>query len=134
MDRTIIFKPIGHARVSAEKVPRHWTVSDIEGELVIDPIYTDGLKDIRPGERIVVLFHFDRSPPFELQKHLIQKPPHRGEWLGVFSICSPIRPNPIGLSVLEVIEVEKNVIRVKRLDMFNGTPIIDIKPYVAYEA
>jgi len=50
--------------------------------------------------------------------------------MGVFSICSPVRPNPIGLSVLEVIEREGSRIHVKGIDMINGTPILDIKPYV----
>lgn len=129
----ITFKPIGYAKVPVDRVPRHWTVSDVEGELVIDPAYTEGLKDIKSGDRIVVLFHFHKSPPFDPKNHLIQKPPHRNEWLGVFSICSPIRPNPIGLSILDVIKVEKNILHVKRIDMFDGTPIIDIKPYVVYE-
>ncbi len=51
-------------------------------------------------------------------------------WMGVFSICSPIRPNPIGMSVLEVLGRKGNVIYVKGLDMVDGTPILDIKPRV----
>lgn len=130
----IHFKPIGHVRVSTDTVPRHWSVSDVEGELVIDPIYTRGLEDIKPGDRIVVIFYFHKSPPFDPEQHLKQKPPHKGEWLGVFSICSPIRPNPIGLSVLDVVAVDRNILKVKRIDMFDGTPILDIKPYVDYES
>ncbi|MCX7823695.1 MAG: tRNA (N6-threonylcarbamoyladenosine(37)-N6)-methyltransferase TrmO [Syntrophobacterales bacterium] len=129
----IELKPIGYVRVSQANIPRHWSISDIEGELVIEPIYTRGLEDIRSGDRIVVLFHFHKSPPFDVERHLKQKPPHRNEWLGVFSICSPIRPNPIGLSILEVICLEGNIIKVKGLDMFDETPILDIKPYIAYE-
>jgi len=130
----ISLKPIGYARVSVEKVPRHWTISDVEGELIIDQDYAKGLEDIKPGDRIVVIFHFHKSPPFDRAQHLKQKPPHRNEWLGVFSICSPIRPNPIGLSVLDVISVNDNVIKARRFDMFDGTPILDIKPYIAYES
>jgi len=118
----ISLKPIGYARVSVEKVPRHWTVSDVEGELIIDQDYVKGLEDIKPGDRIVVIFHFHKSPPFDPAQHLKQKPPHRNEWLGVFSICSPIRPNPIGLSVLDVISVDGNIIKAKRFDMLDGAP------------
>jgi tRNA (Thr-GGU) A37 N-methylase len=50
--------------------------------------------------------------------------------MGVFSICSPVRPNPIGMSILEVLGVEDATIHVKRLDMLDGTPILDIKPYI----
>jgi tRNA (Thr-GGU) A37 N-methylase len=77
----------------------------------------------------VVLFQFDQSPPFTLDR-LVQKPPHRNKKLGVFSTCSPVRPNPLGLSILEVIEVRDNVILVRGLDMRDGTPILDLKPFV----
>jgi tRNA-Thr(GGU) m(6)t(6)A37 methyltransferase TsaA len=100
----------------------------VAGRLIIDEIYREGLRDIEAGQRIVVIFHFHQSPPFSADL-LVQKPPNREEKMGVFSICSPIRPNPIGMSVLEVLGVEENVIQVKRLDMIDGTPILDIKPY-----
>jgi len=124
----IDLKPIGFVQTDVEQVPRHWTVSDVEGRLVIDEAYLEGLRDIEVGQRIVVIFHFHQSQPFS-SDFLIQKPPNREERMGVFSICSPIRPNPIGMSVLEVLGVEENVIQVKRLDMIHGTPILDIKPY-----
>jgi tRNA-Thr(GGU) m(6)t(6)A37 methyltransferase TsaA len=104
----------------------------VEGRLVVDEAYLDGLGDIEMGQRIVVIFHFHQSPPFSAE-FLIQKPPHREEKLGVFSICSPIRPNPIGMSILEVLGIEKNVIHVRRLDMIDGTPLLDIKPYHSAE-
>ncbi len=125
----VVLEPIGVARTEAAEVPRHWSVSDVEGTLVIDEAYREGLKDIRPGDRIVVVFHFHRSPPFS-SEHLVQKPPHREEHLGVFSTCSPKRPNPIGLSVLEVLETDGTRIRVKGVDMLDGTPILDLKPFV----
>ncbi len=125
----IILKSIGIVRTDAETVPRHWTVSDIKGNLVIDPEYIEGLKDIRPGDRIVVLFHFHKSPPFS-RSMLTQIPPHRDRDFGVFSICSPRRPNPIGLSVLEVTGIHENVVEVRNIDMLDGTPILDIKPYI----
>lgn len=130
--QTVILKPIGYVSVAAVTVPRHYTVSELEGELVVDPAYEAGLRDIRPGQRLVVLFHFHQSPPFTPER-LIQKPPHREERLGVFSTCSPHRPNPIGLSILEVLEVQGNRLRVKGLDMYDGTPILDLKPYVPPE-
>jgi tRNA-Thr(GGU) m(6)t(6)A37 methyltransferase TsaA len=125
----IKMEPIGFVRTSEKTVPRHWTVSEVEGCLVIGQEYLRGLKDIRAGQRIVVIFHFHRSPRFSA-RFLTQIPPHRGEELGVFSICSPIRPNPIGMSVLDVLGVEGSVIRVKRIDMQDGTPILDIKPFI----
>ena len=125
----IELKPIGFLRTDEKNIPRHWTVSAVEGTLIIDEKYLEGCKDIKAGQRIVVLFYFHQSPEFTPDQ-LSQTPPNRSEKIGVFSICSPIRPNPIGLSVLDVLGLENNAIHVRRVDMVDGTPILDIKPYV----
>ncbi|MBD3178367.1 MAG: tRNA (N6-threonylcarbamoyladenosine(37)-N6)-methyltransferase TrmO [Candidatus Latescibacteria bacterium] len=122
-------EPIGYLRSSHREVPNHWSISDLEGELVINPEYAEGLSSIRVGDLIVVIFEFHKSPPFTADK-LKQKPPHRDHKKGVFSICSPKRPNPLGLSVVEVLEIERNVITVSGIDMLDGTPILDIKPHI----
>ena len=122
-------EPIGFVSTGAEMVPRSWVVSDVEGDLVIDKTYLEGLRDIQPGQRIYVIFQFHKSPRFAPQYMRI-KPPIRKEKVGVFSTHSPIRPNPIGLSLLDVLRVDDNVIHVKGLDMMNGTPVLDIKPEV----
>ncbi|MGA8849066.1 MAG: tRNA (N6-threonylcarbamoyladenosine(37)-N6)-methyltransferase TrmO [Dehalococcoidia bacterium] len=126
---SIEMKPIGFISTNAETIPRSWTVSDVEGDLVIDESYLEGLRDIRPGQRIYVIFQFHKSPKFTSQLMRIKLPRHEEE-MGVFSTHSPIRPNPIGLSLLEVLRVDDNVIHVKGLDMLNGTPVLDIKPQV----
>jgi tRNA-Thr(GGU) m(6)t(6)A37 methyltransferase TsaA len=125
----IELRTIGFVRTDAEKLPRHWSVSEVEGTLVIDEEYAEGLRDIEPGQRIVVIFNFHRSPGFS-PEFLWQTPPHHGREMGVFSICSPIRPNPIGMSVVEVLGIRGANVDVKRLDMLDGTPILDIKPYI----
>jgi len=125
----IEFSPIGYIYTQVEEVPRHWSVSDAEGSIVVNKRYEAGLKDIGVGQEIVVIFYFDRSPEFT-NSHLIQTPPHKSESFGVFSICSPKRPNPIGLSVLEVMGVRENVVHVKRVDMLDQTPVLDIKPWI----
>ena len=123
----IEFEPIGFVKTAVGKVPRHWTVSEAEGLIVVNEGYAEGLKDVEAGQRIVVLFYFHQSPQFT-PEFLVQTPPHRNERLGIFSICSPIRPNPIGMSVVEVLGVEGRTIRIKGLDMLDGTPVLDIKP------
>ena len=125
----IELRTIGFVRTDAEKPPRHWSVSDVEGALVIDEQYSEGLRDIEAGQRIVVVFHFHRSPGFS-SKLLRQTSGQHGREAGVFSICSPVRPNPIGMSVLEVVGVRGASIDVKGLDMLDGTPVLDIKPHV----
>ena len=126
---TVTMEPIGHVRTQAATVPRHWSLSDEVGTLEINPEYAQGLKDISAGQQIVVLFHFHQSQSFR-PDFLVQTPPHKDRAMGVFSICSPRRPNPIGLSVLEVTRIEGTVIHVHGLDMLDGTPILDIKPHI----
>jgi tRNA (adenine37-N6)-methyltransferase len=122
--------PIGFVRTRAESIPRHWTLSDVEGQLVIQDKYRSGLRDISSGQRISVIFCFHKSPAFRLEQ-LIQKPLHIVKPTGVFNLCSPHRPNPIGYSVLTVLSVRDTILHVKGLDMIDGTPILDIKPYIA---
>ena len=125
---SIVFSPIGFVSTQATALPRHYSVSDVTGTLVLEERFTPALADIVAGQKIVVLFYFHKSPPFT-DDLLCQTPPHRNREMGVFSICSPVRPNPIGLSVLDVVAVEKNIVHVKGLDMYDGTPILDIKPH-----
>lgn len=123
----IEMEPIGFVSTDAETVPRSWSVSDVKGTLVIDKSHLEGLNDIKPGQRIYVIFHFHKSPGFKPQFIRI-RPPNREEKVGVFSTHSPIRPNPVGLSLLKVLGIDGNVIQVEGLDMLDGTPILDIKP------
>ena len=124
---TIEMEPIGFVSTSAKDIPRSWSISDVEGDLIIDKRFREGMRDIQPGQRIYVLFHFHKSPPFD-EQFLRIKPPSRDEKIGVFSTHSPFRPNPIGLSILEVLDVFDDRFHVRGLDMFDQTPILDIKP------
>lgn len=126
----ITLAPIGVVRTASKDIPRHWSVSQEEGTLVIDPQYQIGLRDLKPGQLLVVIFHFHRSRPFT-PLNLVTKPPHLNEDRGVFSTCSPIRPNPLGLSFVRVLRVDGNRLQVHGIDMLDGTPILDLKPYVA---
>jgi len=121
--------PIGMFHTDATDIPRHWSVSEVVGTIEIDKLYERGLKDIKTGQEIIVLFHFHKSKKFD-PSFLNQTPPHRQTPMGVFSICSPFRPNPIGLSVLAVLDIKKNIITVKHADMLDGTPVLDIKPHI----
>nr|WP_320013870.1 tRNA (N6-threonylcarbamoyladenosine(37)-N6)-methyltransferase TrmO [uncultured Desulfobacter sp.] len=128
-DTNISFTPIGFVKTNATKLPRHWSVSQEKGILEIHPEFASALRDIETGQKIVVLFHFHKSPAFN-SGYLFQTPPHRASSRGVFSICSPIRPNAIGMSVVEVTNKDQERIEVKHIDMIDGTPILDIKPLV----
>nr|WP_319393737.1 tRNA (N6-threonylcarbamoyladenosine(37)-N6)-methyltransferase TrmO [uncultured Desulfobacter sp.] len=128
-DISISFSPIGFVKTNATKLPRHWSVSQEKGSLEILAEFAPALRDIEIGQKIVVLFHFHKSPAFN-SSNLFQTPPHRSSSRGVFSICSPIRPNAVGLSVVEVTSKADGHIGVKNIDMMDGTPILDIKPMV----
>ena len=124
----IEMQAIGTVYTGEKNIPRHWTISNAEGTLIIEKIYLEGLKDIRVGERIVVLFYFHKSPDFTVD-YLCQTPPHGHRPKGVFSICSPRRPNSIGMSIVEVLDIRENVLQIRGLDMVDGTPVLDIKPW-----
>lgn len=111
-----------------DATPHFYNASDMEGTIEILAEYEEGLADICAGQRIIVLFHFNRSPTFTFDL-LRQTPRKRKELRGVFSICSPKRPNAIGMSILKVMSIEGCRISVRGLDMFDGTPVLDIKPH-----
>jgi tRNA (adenine37-N6)-methyltransferase len=129
---TIEMEPIGFVRTDVEKVPRNFRVSEVEGTLEIAESYAEGLADVEPGRRIVVIFHFHESPTFspDLLRQTPKVPRSDKEKMGIFSICSPVRPNPVGMSILDVLGVEGTTLRVRGLDMRDGTPILDIKPWL----
>lgn len=100
---------------------------DTEGALEILPEFAAGLKDSEGFSHLFVLWVFDRSEGFELVGATpVDNRPH-----GVFATRSPRRPNPIGLTVVEVLGRENNIVRVRGVDMLDGTPILDIKPYMS---
>ena len=129
---TIEMEPIGFVRTDVAKVPRNFRVSEVEGTLEIGESYAEGLADVELGQRIAVIFHFHESPAFspDLLRQTPKFPRSDKEKMGIFSICSPVRPNPVGMSILDVLGVEDATLRVRGLDMRDGTPILDIKPWL----
>jgi len=123
--------PIGHARTpftGAHEVPKgHGAKHSADGVLEIRPELADGLQDIDGFSHLYVLWVFDRSEGFELTGI----PPTDDRPHGVFATRSPRRPNPIGLTVVELIRREGTRLHVRGVDMLDGTPILDIKPYLS---
>jgi tRNA-Thr(GGU) m(6)t(6)A37 methyltransferase TsaA len=100
---------------------------DAEGILRILPEFEPGLLDIEGFSHLLVLWAFDRSDGFQLTG----KPPTDDRPHGVFATRSPRRPNPIGLTVVELLRREGAELHVRGVDMLDGTPILDIKPYLS---
>jgi tRNA-Thr(GGU) m(6)t(6)A37 methyltransferase TsaA len=99
---------------------------DAEGVLEILPEFEQGLTDIEGFSHLYVIWVFDRSEGYEL----LGTPPTDTTPHGVFATRSPRRPNPIGLTVVRLLGRERSSLRVVGVDMLNGTPILDIKPYL----
>jgi len=108
-------------------VPIQSTLSDgVEGTVEIFQPFIEGLKDVEGFSHILLLFFFHQSEGYKLQvTPFLDNVLH-----GVFATRAPRRPNMIGLSVVELVRVEKNILHIKNVDMIDGTPLIDIKPYV----
>jgi len=124
-------RPIGHARTpynETSKIPKGLGVKhDAEGVLEILPEFEPGLLDIEGLSHLYVLWVFDRSEGFDL----VGQPPCDDRSHGVFATRSPRRPNPIALTVVELLSRDGNKLRVRGIDMLDGTPILDIKPYLS---
>lgn len=124
----LCYNPIGIMRCSLtdpDAAPKFYTDSDVPGTIEVFEQYKEGLAGLEDYDHIIVIFHFHRSTGYEL----MQKRRGEGELRGVFSLCSPNRPNCIGMSILRLIKIEDNMIHVNNVDMLDGTPILDIKPY-----
>jgi tRNA (adenine37-N6)-methyltransferase len=98
-----------------------------EGSLELLPAYEAGLQDVEGFSHLYIVWVFDRAEGFSL----LATPPTDDRPHGVFATRSPRRPNPIGLTVVELLGREGNRLRVRGIDMLDGTPVLDIKPYLS---
>lgn len=124
----ICYNPIGimHCRLTdQDEVPKFYTESNVRGIIEIFEPFAEGLSGIEAYERIMVIFHFHKAEGF----HLMQRSRGVGDLRGVFSLRSSRRPNGIGLSVFKLIRVDGRELHVGNVDLLDGTPILDIKPY-----
>jgi tRNA (adenine37-N6)-methyltransferase len=103
------------------------TKHEADGVLKILPEFELGLTDIEGFSHLMVIWEFDRSDGFEL----LGRPPFDNRPHGVFATRSPRRPNPIGLTTVELLRRDGVDLHVRGVDMLDGTPILDIKPYMS---
>jgi tRNA-Thr(GGU) m(6)t(6)A37 methyltransferase TsaA len=126
----IVYQPIGvvHSPFrDVEGVPIQPTAAaGIRGSVEVLPELVEGLQDLDGFSHIVLLYHFHlvRESRLTVTPFLDSRP------RGVFATRAPTRPNPIGLSVVKLLGVEGNVLHVENVDIVDGTPLLDIKPYV----
>lgn len=122
-------RPIGHVRSQykdTSQIPKGWGAKhEAEGVLEILPEFEAGLMDIEGFSHLFVIWVFDRVEGYDLTG----KPPCDDRPHGVFATRSPWRPNPIGLTVVELLRRDGPRLHVRGIDMLDGTPILDLKPY-----
>jgi len=125
------FRPIGYVRSSytdTRQVPKGLGATHtMEGCLDVLPEFERGLQDIEGYSHLMILWVFHKAESCEL----VGKAPTDDRPHGVFSTRSPRRPNPIGLTVVELVQREGSSLRLRGIDMLDGTPVLDIKPYTS---
>lgn len=128
---TVHYRPIGLIRsehTEAEKTPiQPVYAQDCPGRAEILPEFAEGLRDLDGFSHVYLIFHFHRMGSAKL----MVKPFLQDVERGVFSTRAPWRPNPIGLSVVRLLKIEGATLHLKDVDILDGTPLLDIKPYTA---
>jgi len=124
-------RPIGTIRTSFREPARTpiqpSRATGAKGQVQIDPAYGDGLKDLAVFERIWLIYWLHRAPPAKLLAvPFLDVLEH-----GIFATRSPARPNPIGISAVRLLSVDGLTLQVEGVDILDGTPLLDIKPYVS---
>ena len=126
----IKYKPIGVIH-SPFKKPKGTPIQPsgaegINGTVEVFTEYAEGLKDIAGFSHLILIYHFHLSKGSSLKV----KPYMDDEAHGVFAMRGPSRPNPIGISMVRLVKIEKNILHIQDVDIVNNTPLLDIKPYV----
>ena len=122
-------RPIGTVKSAiGEPVDENW--GKVVSEIHLDPVLAAGLRGLGQFSHILVLFFMHRST-FEPSRDLIRRPKGQADMpeLGIFAQRAKHRPNPIGITAVELLGVDESVVRVRGLDAIDGTPVLDIKPY-----
>jgi tRNA-Thr(GGU) m(6)t(6)A37 methyltransferase TsaA len=121
--------PIGmveSALTDVASAPKQGDEGAPDAWLVFEPDVLDGLRDLRPGDRVIVVTWLDRARRDVLRVH--PRDDVANPETGVFSTRSADRPNPIGLHPVEILSVERERVRVRSLEAVDGTPVVDVKP------
>ena len=125
MENNITYKAIGHVENAFDEPAAPDQIKVVESRIVLNPTLVEGLQGLEAGQQLMVIFHFHRAQGYELRQH--PRGDRTREPRGVFALHSPHRPNPIGVTTVELVEIAGNVLTVRGLDAINGTPVLDLK-------
>ncbi len=130
MSQEIKYKPIGIIHSPFKEVDgmpiQPSGALGVSGTVELFMEYSAGLKDIDGFSHIILVYHFHLSKGYALEvKPFLEEETH-----GIFAVRAPARPNPIGISVVRLVGIEDNILHIEDVDIVDGTPLLDIKPYV----
>jgi tRNA (adenine37-N6)-methyltransferase len=124
--QVLLVRAIGYVENAFDEPTAPDPIRSAEARVILDSSLVEGLKGLEPGQQIMVIYYFHLSEGYDLLQH------PRGDQsrskLGVFALRSPRRPNPIGVTVAELVCIEGNVLLLRGLDALDGTPVLDLKP------
>ena len=129
-DNKFAFQSIGvihspHKEISKIPIQPVFCIN-IEGTVIVNTEYTDGLKNLQEFSHIYLFYYFHQSRKICLRL----KPYLSDQKYGIFATRAPHRPNKLGMSVVRLVRIKDNVLHVKDIDILDGTPLLDIKPYI----
>ena len=128
--KKIVYQPIGTIHSPFQNIQgmpiQPAGAKGIAGTIEIKPEYVDGLQDIEGFSHIILIYHFHLAKGYSLKV----KPFMDENLRGVFATRAPRRPNHIGISVVKLVRVEGTILHIEDIDIVDGTPLLDIKPYV----
>ena len=129
--QNITFKVIGYIRTPFKEktgIPIQSSISKALGTVNVLPQYSEGLSDLEDFSHIYLIYHFHKANEYKLKV----KPFLDDEERGIFATRAPLRPNPIGISIVRLIsiDIQENKIELQGVDMLDQTPVLDIKPYI----
>jgi tRNA (adenine37-N6)-methyltransferase len=129
MNPEIIYQPIGLIQTPFDTVSgmpiQPFGANSAEGIIELNPELVPGLFDLEGFSHLILIYHFHLIKGYKLYAvPFMDDQPH-----GIFATRAPIRPNPIGMSIVKLKKIENNLIYIEGVDMINGTPLLDIKPF-----
>lgn len=123
--------PIGQVRNAATRMSEgNW--AGVRSEIHLEPLYASGLQGLEEFSHVMVVFYLDQARGFDPARQLLRHPrgmEHLRE-VGVFAQRTKYRPNPIGVTSVPIVSIRENVVTVTGLDALDGTPVLDLKPYM----
>ncbi len=133
MERSVNFSFIGYIHTPFEEkigIPIQACYSTVEGWIELFPEYFAGILDLEGFSHIILIYHFHQTQEVKMRvKPYLEEKTH-----GIFATRAPIRPNPVGISTVELMGINESesLLKIRGVDMLNNTPLIDIKPFVPH--